>query len=135
MVNNAAWLAVWQSLSISGVTPLAEPPTTLDRVKLPAGWPQAVSAQLGQVLVSCLDANVRRSIVYDIAVGAVGQKTGALNYAETAALLDATEAALKALSRGNVVNFLDFQLILTDKIIVAGIPYWGLEIRATGRNV
>jgi hypothetical protein len=134
MVTNAQWLSAWKTISIAGVTSLTTPPASLDRVKLPAGWPQELTAGLGTVLVSCLGANLQRRIVYHIAVGAVGQKNLSINYDETAALMDAIETAVKAL-HGVLVNFLEFQIFLTDKIIVAGIPYWGFEIQATGRNV
>lgn len=133
MVTNAQWLTAWKTLSISGVTALSTPPVSLDRVELPAGWPQDLTASLGTVLVSCLDANLQRRIVYQIAVGAVGQKTLAINYDATAALMDAIETAVKAL-HGTLVNFLEFQIFLTDKIVVAGVQHWGFEIQATGRN-
>lgn len=134
MVTNAEWLTAWKGLSIEGVTALQTPPAALDRVKLPAGWPQDLTAGLGTVLVSCMDANFQRRIVYHIAVGAVGQKTLSLNYDETAALMDAIETAVKAF-HGTLVNFLEFQILLTDKIVVAGVQHWGFEIQATGRNV
>lgn len=136
MITNAQWLDAWQALSITGVTALTTPPTSLDRVKLPAGWPQNLTASLGQVVVSCLDANMQRRIIYHIAVGAVGQKTLAINYEATAALLDNVETALKTMRAGGLVNFIDFsiRMIATDPT-VAGVQYWGIEIDATGRNV
>lgn len=135
MVTNAQWLSAWKALSITGVTALTTPPASLDRVDLPAGWPQDLTARLGVVLATCLDANMQRTMVYHIAIGAVGQKTLAINYDATAALMDNIETAVKALRTGGLVNFIEFTVLLTDKIIVAGIPHWGFEIQATGRNL
>lgn len=134
MVTNAAWLTAWKTIAITGVTALTAPPTSIDRMKLPAGWPQDLTATLGEVLVSCLNANMQRRIVYHVAVGAVGQKTLVINYAETAALMDNIETAILALRATQLANFIEFTIFLTDKIFVAGVPHWGFEIQATGRN-
>lgn len=134
MLTIAQWMTAWTTIGISGVAALTTPPLSLDRVDLPVGWPEEIGFSLTELIVSCLEENVRYRAVYRIAVGALGQKTLTLNYAETAALGDSINGTLLLMTK-NLMNFFAFNVRLTAQIEVAGIQYWGFEIEATGRNV
>jgi hypothetical protein len=132
MPTNAAWVDAWQALSISGVNVLATPPLSLNTADLPAAWPELPEMLLGDLLVSCVNENKLRIIDFQVAIEPIGQNTQKGNYEAVIPILDEIETAIDALT---IMNFIDYEMRGTADIRIADVPYWGIRVRATGRNI
>lgn len=132
MPTNAAWVAAWQALSVTGVTTRKTPPTSLGTSDLPALWPELPAVARNTLLVTCLAENKQRRMILHLAIEPLGQNTQAGNYTNAIALLDHLETALDAWT---LTNFLDYDIALSADIQIGAVFYWGYRVEVTGMNV
>jgi hypothetical protein len=134
MPTVAQWVDAWQALTIAGVTVLATPPLSLSTAQLPAAWPELPGSAQNTLMVSCVNENKARRMVFQVAIEPIGQVTQAGNYEAVIPFFDLLETALEGM-RGVTVNFLDYDISMVADIQVGKVVYWGLRVDATGRNV
>ena len=132
MATNAQVVAAMQALTVTGVTRHYDyPPESIKTPDLPAAWPMLPNAAIGTPVSTCLDARKTRSMNYWIAVEAVGQNNNSVNYGKLAALMDALETALDAVT---LFPFLLEYELATGIEEVAGNTYWVIRAAVTGRT-
>jgi len=131
--TNALFVATMQALTVPGVTRHYDyPPESIKTADLPAAWPMLPNGTAGESSSTCVDGRKSRSMSYWIAVEAVGQNQNAANYGKLAALMDALEASLDAVT---IFPFLLEYDITTGVDAVAGNDYWMIKADANGRTV
>ena len=133
MATNAAWVSAFQALTVTGVTRhYDEPPAAVSTADLPAAYLRQPGGDLPGLTISCKSSNKTRSIEYVLLVEPVGQGTQSQNFGALAALMDALETALDALT---VSNFIEYDIEAGALVDVAGIQYWSIVANVRGRDV
>lgn len=134
MPTVAQWVDAWQALTITGVTVMATPPLSLSTAQIPAAWPELPGTSQNALLVSCVNENKARRMVFHVAIEPLGQVTQAGNYEAVIPYFDLLETAIEGM-RGVTVNFIDYEISMVADIQLAKTTYWGLRVDAIGRNV
>lgn len=136
LTNNAAFLAAFQAMTVTGVTRhYDEPPASIDIATGPCAFPTMPSGDRGEMITSCVDTSKTRNIGYVIIVEAGGQGTQAQNYGKLAALMDNLETALDALTGtpAKTFNFLDYAITTTGNYPIGDSDYWAIVAQISVR--
>jgi hypothetical protein len=133
LLSNAEFLTKIQAISVTGVTRhYDEPPASIDIATGPAAFPTMPDASRGDMITSCVDMSKNRNIGFVIIVEATGQGTQAQNYGKLAALMDALETALDALTP-SVFNFVEYTIGTNGNYLLGDSAYWAIVADITVR--
>lgn len=134
MSTNAEFIAAIQGLTVSGVTRhYDEPPASLDLTAGAVAFPTMPNGERGEMVTSCADMSKTRSMGYVIVLIPTGQGTQAQNYARLAALMDALEDALDALTP-TMFNFIEYSISTTGNYPVGSSDHWAIIANITERD-
>lgn len=134
LTNNASFLSAIQAMNVTGVTRhYDEPPASVDIATGAAAFPTMPSGDRGEMITSCVAMSKSRNIGYVIIVEASGQGTQAQNYAKLAALMDALETSLDALTPGTF-NFLEYTIGTNGNYLIGDSAYWAIVADITVRE-
>lgn len=133
MATNAAWVTALGAMTVTGVTRhYANPPQAVSTADLPVYFPMAPGGGMPAMVLSCKANNKVRRAQVVILVEPVGQATNAINFGKLAALMDALETSLDALTTANLIEY-DMQAGVV--VNVAGTDYWAISASVTGREI
>jgi hypothetical protein len=134
MTTNATFIAAIQAMTVTGVTRhYDEVPASVDIATGPCAFPTLPSAERGEMITSCVDMSKTRMIGYVIIVEASGQGTQAQNYGKFAALMDALETALDALTP-TTFNFIEYSITTSGNYLIGDSAYWAIIANITERD-
>ena len=130
--TNAAFRDALQAMTVTGVTTHYDyPPESLG--ELPAAFCSLPTAGLGDYIVSCVNENRTRTMLYVICLEAGAQDKNEQNYELLAPAIDNLETALET-TLATLANFYGYE-ITAGEVVVAGIAYWGITATITIRSV
>jgi len=134
MTTHATFIAAIQGMTVTGVTVhYDQPPASVDIASGPCAFPTMPSGDRGEMITSCVDMSKMRNIGYVIIVEAGGQGTQAQNYGKLAALMDALETALDALTP-TTFNFIEYSITTSGNYSIGGSDYWAIIANITERD-
>lgn len=132
--TNAAWVAAFQAMTVSGVSRhYDEPPASIDLSNGYAAFPLMPGSERGEQVSTCDDHGKTRSMGYVVIIEAAGQGTQSQNYGKLAAAMDNLETALDALD-GVTANFVEYDITTTGNYPVGDSDYWAVIATITGRE-
>lgn len=134
LTNYTNFLSAINGISVTGATTHYNyPPASIDISDGACTFVTMPNGDRGDLVFSCVNSGKSRSIGYVIIVDATGQGTQSQNYGKLAALMDAFETALDALTPGTF-NFLDYTMSTTGNYPIGDSEYWAIVAEITVRS-
>lgn len=132
--TNAAFKSALETMTVTGVTVhKGYPPAAVSTSDLPLAFISLPSAGLGDYVLSCINEDKTRTMIYIILLEAVGQSAQETNYDLIAPMMDNLESALDT-TLGTLANFHTYD-IESGTYDVAGNAYWAVIATVSVRSV